>query len=45
LISGTPAEVYVYDYATGGPAWTITQGLPGPAGYAMGVAVRPSAKQ
>lgn len=45
LISGTPAEVYVYDYATGAPAWTITQGLPGPAGYAMGVALRPSAKQ
>jgi len=45
LVSGTPAEVYVYDYATGTLAWTVTQGLPGSSGYAMGVAVRPEARQ
>jgi hypothetical protein len=44
LVSGTPAEVYVYDYATGVLAWTVTQGL-SPSGYAEGVALRPEAPQ
>jgi DNA-binding beta-propeller fold protein YncE len=41
VVSGTPAEVYIYDYATGALAWTVTQGLPGASGYAEGVALRP----
>lgn len=45
MVSGDPAEVYVYDYATGELAWTVTQGLPGSGGYAEGVAVRPVAPQ
>jgi hypothetical protein len=44
LVSGTPAEVYVYDYATGKLAWTVTQGL-SPSGYTLGVALRPVAAQ
>jgi hypothetical protein len=44
LVSGTPAAVYVYDYATGAPAWTDSQGLKG-SGYAEGVAVFPAARQ
>lgn len=43
LVSGSPAEVYVYDYATGRPAWTDTNGLGGSKGYAEGVALRPAA--
>ena len=43
LVSGTPAAVYVYDYATGALAWTDTQGMKG-SGYAEGVALRPVAK-
>jgi len=45
LVSGQPAEVYVYDYKTGALAWTVTQGLPGSSGYAEGVAVRPELPQ
>lgn len=45
LVSGNPAAVYVYDYATGKLAWTVTRGLPGGSGYAEGVAVRPAAAQ
>jgi hypothetical protein len=45
LVSGTPAEVYVYDYATGALGWTVTDGLPGSSGYAEGVAVRRAEKQ
>jgi hypothetical protein len=44
LVSGTPAEVYVYDYETGSLAWTDTQGL-SPSGYAEGVALSPEAPQ
>jgi hypothetical protein len=43
LVSGTPAAVYVYDYASGALAWTDTQGMKG-SGYAEGVALRPVAK-
>lgn len=45
LVSGSPALVYVYDYATGDLAWTVTQGLPGSEGYAEGVAVSPAQPQ
>lgn len=45
LVSGEPAEVYVYDYATGKLAWTDTQGLSGSKGYAEGVALSPAAPQ
>lgn len=45
LVSGTPAEVYVYDYSSGSLAWTVTQGLPGSSGYAEGVALGPAAPQ
>jgi hypothetical protein len=45
LVSGNPAAVYVYDYATGDLAWTDTQGLPGSEGYAEGVAVFPAQRQ
>lgn len=44
LVSGTPAEVYVYDYSKGSLAWTVTQGL-SPSGYAEGVALSPEAPQ
>jgi hypothetical protein len=44
LVSGTPAEVYVYGYASGSLAWTVTQGL-SPSGYAEGVALSPAAAQ
>jgi hypothetical protein len=43
LVSGTPAAVYVYDYATGALAWTDSQGMKS-SGYAEGVALRPVAK-
>jgi hypothetical protein len=43
LVSGTPAAVYVYDYATGALAWTDAKGLKS-SGYAEGVALRPVAK-
>lgn len=45
LVSGTPAEVYVYDYSSGNLAWTVMQGLPGSSGYAEGVALSPAASQ
>lgn len=45
LVSGNPAAVYVYDYATGKAAWTVTQGLPGSEGYAEGVALSPAQRQ
>ena len=45
MVSGEPAEVYVYDYSTGDLAWTDTQGLPGSGGYAEGVALSPAQPQ
>lgn len=44
LVSGTPAEVYVYDYKKGKLAWTDTQGLQS-SGYAEGVALSPAQPQ
>jgi|SRR5579863_9123885 len=42
LVSGTPAVIYAYDYASGNLDWTISKGLQS-NGYAEGVAVRPAA--
>jgi hypothetical protein len=45
LVSGTPAAVYVYHYASGKLAWKDKQGLPGSQGYAEGVALFPPQPQ
>jgi len=45
LVSGSPAEVYVYDYKSGKLKWTDTQGMNGSEGYAEGVALSPAQPQ
>jgi len=45
LVSGSPAEVYVYDYKSGKLKWTDTEGMNGSEGYAEGVALSPAQPQ